>query len=262
MSKGRKRLIILFVLASTALAMMSYQHNKKAFSFFDLVVSYPYYALNEFTSNIYINIKRMQNAYEENKLLREDVNRLRLEKQQYREIFLENDRLKALLSLREQEPRYVAVARVIAGGSDRLLKIAILDKGKKDGIEKGMAVITPKGLIGKVYSAMDSFSDVLLLKDSNFSVAVRLQNSRREGVVAGTGNDYCLLKYIPPEENVEKGEVVITSGFDGIFPEGLPVGVVSKVKKEGIEFFQYIEVQPFQSSEKIEDVMVLKRIEQ
>lgn len=104
MSKGKNRLIILFVLASTALALMSYQHNKKAFSFFDIVVSYPYYVLNEFTSNIYININRMQNAYEENKLLREDVNRLRLEKQQYREIFLENDRLKALLSLREQEP--------------------------------------------------------------------------------------------------------------------------------------------------------------
>jgi rod shape-determining protein MreC len=53
--------------------------------------------------------------------------------------------------------------------------------------------------------------------------------------------------------------VVVTSGFDGIFPDGLPVGVVSKVKKEGIEFFQYIEVQPFQSSEKLEDVIVLKR---
>ncbi len=122
-----------------------------------------------------------------------------------------------------------------------------------------MAVITPQGLVGKIYSVHDYYSEVLLLKDSNFSVAVRLQNSRREGVISGTGNDYCLLKYVPPEENVEIGEVVITSGFDGIFPEGLPVGVVSKVKKEGIEFFQYIEVRPFQSSEKTEDVIVMKR---
>ena len=260
MSKGRKRLLILFALVSAAFALMSYQHDKEVFSFFDVVISYPYYALNEFTANADITIRRMRSAFEENKLLRKEVNQLLLEKQQFREIILENERLKALLSFKEQEPRYVTAARVIARGSDRLLNIVILDKGEKSGIEKGMAVITPRGLIGKVYSVQDSFSDVLLLKDSNFSVAVRLQNSRREGVVSGAGYDYCLLKYVPPEENVVKGEVVITSGFDGIFPEGLPVGVVSKVKKEGIEFFQYIEVQPFQSGDKLEDVIVLKRV--
>lgn len=260
MSKGRKRLLILFVLVSAAVALMSYQHDQKAFSFFDEIISYPYYALNEFTANVDITIRRIRNAVEENKLLRKEVSQLQLEKQQYRELILENERLKALLSFKEQEPRYVTAARVIARGSDRLLNIVILDKGEKSGIEKGMAVITPQGLIGKVYSVQDFSSDVLLLKDSNFSVAVRLQNSRREGVVSGTGYDYCLLKYVPPEENVVKGEVVITSGFDGIFPEGLPVGVVSKVKKEGIEFFQYIEVQPFQSSDKLEDAIVLKRV--
>ncbi len=238
---------------------MSYQHDKKTSSFFDVVISYPYYALNEFTANANITIGRIRNAFEENKLLRKEVTQLLLEKQKYSEIILENERLKALLSFKEQEPRYVTAARVIARGSDRLLNIVILDKGEESGIEKGMAVITPQGLIGKVYSVQDSFSDVLLLKDSNFSVAVRLQNSRREGIVSGTGYDYCLLKYVPPEENVVNGEVVITSGFDGIFPEGLPVGVVSKVKKEGIEFFQYIQVQPFQSSDKLEDVIVLKR---
>ncbi len=260
MSKGRKRLLILLVLVSAAVALMSYQHDKKAFPFFDAVISYPYYALNEFTANADITIRRMRNAFEENEQLRKEVSRLLLEKQQYRETLLENQRLKALLAFKEREPRYLTAARVIGRGSDRLLNIVILDKGGKSGIEKGMAVMTPQGLIGKVYSVQDSFSDVLLLKDSNFSVAVRLQNSRREGVVSGTGYDYCLLKYVPPEEGVVKGEVVITSGFDGIFPEGLPVGVVSKVKKEGIEFFQYIEVQPFQSSDKLEDVIVLKQV--
>lgn len=259
MSKGRKRLIILIVLVAAALALMSYQHDRKPFSFLDSVITYPYYALNEFTADIDLTVKRLRTTFEENKTLRAEVAGLRLEKQQYREIFMENERLKALLALKEREPGYVAVARVIARGSDKLLNIAILDKGKSSGLEKGMAVITPKGLVGKIYSLSDSYSDALLLQDANFSVAVRLQDSRREGVISGTGNDYCLLKYIPPEEKVEKGEVVITSGFDGIFPEGLPVGVVSKVNKEGIEFFQYIEVKPFQSSGKIEEVMVLKQ---
>ncbi len=259
MSKGKKRLLILFVLVSATLTLMSYQHDKRVFSFLNMV-SHPYYALNEFTSNLGLTINRIRHAFEENNLLRKEVNQLLVEKQQYQEFILENERLKALLSLKEQEPRYVAAARVIGRGSDKLLNIAVLDKGGKSGIEKGMAVMTPLGLVGKVYSVRDSYSEVLLLNDSNFSVAVRLQNSRQVGVVSGTGDGYCLLKYVPPEENVEKGEVVITSGFDGIFPEGLPVGIVSKVKKEGIEFFQYIEVRPFQSSAKIEEVLVLKQV--
>lgn len=258
MSKGKKRLLILLVLVSASLTLMSYQHNRRTFSFFS-VVAYPYYALSEFTARIESGVSRLQSTFEDNKLLRKEVSQFLVERQQYREALSENVRLKALLALKEREPRSVVAARVIGRGSDKLLNIAVLDKGTNSGIEKGMAVVTPLGLIGKVYSVYDAYSEVLLLKDSNFSVAVRLQNSRREGVVSGTGSDYCLLKYVPPEESVEVGEVVITSGFDGIFPEGVPVGVVSKVKKEGIEFFQYIEVRPYQSSEKIEEVMVMKR---
>src|SRR5271157_4784093 len=130
MSKGKKRLLILLVLVSSTLTLMSYQHNKRAFSFFD-IVSYPYYALNEFSSNTGLTIKRVRDAFEENNLLRKEVNRLLVEKQQYREFILENERLKALLSLRELEPRYVVAAMVIGHGSDKLLNIAALDKGGK-----------------------------------------------------------------------------------------------------------------------------------
>jgi rod shape-determining protein MreC len=261
MSKGRKRFIVLFVLVASSIALMSYQHKKNAFYSFDGIVSYPYYKLSELTSNIAVTIDRIQNTFEENRQLRKDVGRLLLAEQQYREIVLENARLKALLSLKDREPGYLEAAKVIAKGSDRLLNLVVLDKGQESGIEKGMAVITPNGLVGKIYSVSNSFSEVLLLRDSNFSVAVRLQNSRHEGIVSGTGNNgYCLLNYIPPEEVVQRGEVVITSGLDGIFPEGLPVGVVRSVKKEGIEFYQHIEVIPFQSSGKLEEVIVLKRV--
>lgn len=258
MTKGKKRLIIFLILFVTALTLMSYQHKKQAFSFFN-ALSYPYYALSGVTSNLCDFFNKARHAYEENQKLKNELNQALLERQQYREIFQENKRLKDLLALRQRELRHVAAAKVIAHGYDKLLNIAVLDKGKNSGIEKGMAVITTKGLIGKVSSVRDEFSDVLLLKDTNFSVAVRLQNSRREGIVAGTGYNYCILKYIPPEETVDRGEVLVTSGFDGIFPEGLPIGVVNKVKKEGIEFFQYIEVLPFQSSEKIEEVLILKK---
>ncbi|MBI5212641.1 MAG: rod shape-determining protein MreC, partial [Nitrospirae bacterium] len=196
-------------------------------------------------------------TFEENKLLKKELTGALLEKQRYAEILHENKRLKELLSLKEHSPKYVASARVIARGYDKLLHTMILDKGKNSGIKKDMAVITAKGLAGKIYSVKDEFSEVLLLSDPNFSVAVRLQNSRREGIVAGTGYRHSLLKYIPPEEVVEKGESAVTSGLDGIFPPGLPVGLVSHVRTEGIEFFQDIRVLPFQDDATMEEAVIL-----
>jgi rod shape-determining protein MreC len=258
MSKAKKRFIIFISLFSFALTLMSYQHGRQS-SLFSPVLSYPYDMLNRFTSSVTATLHDAKDTFEDNKRLKKEVTQLLLERQQYREVIQENRRLKELLALKEHETHAVAAAKVIARGYDRLQNTVILDKGKKSGIEKGMAVITTKGLVGKIYSVRDDFSEVLLIRDSNFSVAVRLQNSRREGIVSGSGYSYCLLKYVAPEETIERGEAVITSGFDGIFPEGIPVGVVSTVKKEGIEFFQYIEVMPFQASEKAEEVLVLKR---
>ncbi|MBZ0157110.1 MAG: rod shape-determining protein MreC [Alphaproteobacteria bacterium] len=257
MSKGKKRLIILASLLFLSLAAMSYQRDGKPPSFFE-VLSYPYYLLNEVTSEVSTTLSQARRTFEENKRLRRDMTQLLLERQKYREIIEENKRLKELLSLKEQDPRFMVAAEVIARGYDSLLNTVILDKGRRSGIEKGMAVVTTKGLVGKVYAVREDFSDVLLLKDVNFSAAVRLQNSRHEGILSGTGYGYCVLKYIPPEEAVAQGEVVVTSGLDGLFPPGLPVGVVGRVRKEKIEFFQYIEVVPFQSSGKLEEVVILK----
>jgi rod shape-determining protein MreC len=90
-------------------------------------------------------------------------------------------------------------------------------------------------------------------------VAVRLEDSRREGVLAGTGEDECLLKYIPAELKVQKEETVVTSGLDGVFPSGIPVGAVSLVRERGGGFFQEVYVTPFQQDSTIEEVLVLKR---
>ena len=122
-----------------------------------------------------------------------------------------------------------------------------------------MSAITQQGLAGKVSAVRNDYSDIMLLTDPNFSVAVRLQESRYEGVLTGTGLRYCVLKYVPSETPVKEGDIVITSGLDGIFPQGLPVGRVTKVRTEGIEFFQYIEVVPFQATWKIEEVLIVGR---
>lgn len=258
MSKGKKRIIILFLLSLIALILITYHHNRRPSALFR-ILSYPYDVLNKLTSNVILTVHETIDTFDENKRLKKELTAALLEKQRYAEIVQENKRLKELLSFKEHRHNYVTAAKVIARGYDRLLNTMILDKGKDSGIKKDMAVITTKGLVGKIYSVKDNFSEVLLLRDPNFSVAVRLQTSRHEGVISGTGHKYSALKYIPPEETIEKGETAVTSGLDGIFPPGLPVGVVTSVTKEGIEFFQDIKIMPFQTDATIEEVIILSK---
>ncbi len=258
MARGRKRFIGLLVLLLIALLLMTYIRDGRS-SFFHKALSSPYDLLNRFTSNIKTNVRDAWNTYEENKTLRRDFERALLEIQQHSEIIEENKRLKELLSLKGVRRDYVATASVVGRGYDRLLHTLIIDKGSKNGVKKDMVVITPKGLVGKIYSVRDEFADVLLLKDPNFSAAVRMQDSRHEGILSGTGYRHCVIKYLHPETNLEKGEIVITSGLDGIFPPGLPVASVSNVQKESVEFFQYVEALPFQADSNLEEVVIIHR---
>src|SRR5208283_3694058 len=259
MSKGKKRFIIFFSLSLIALIVMTLQHNRRPFQFLK-ALSYPFDVLNGFTKSIGMTSQHLLNTFAENKKLREEIAKIMLDQQRYGEVLQENKRLREILSLKEQTPNYITAAKAIARGYDRLLNTIIIDKGNVAGIEKAMAVITSKGLIGKISSVGNDFSTVLLLTDPNFSVSVRLQKSRTEGVLSGTGYEYCLLKYISFETTVEKGEVLITSGLDGLFPAGLLVGYVRSVEKDSSTFFQNIHVTPFQPDNKIEEVLILRSL--
>jgi rod shape-determining protein MreC len=104
-----------------------------------------------------------------------------------------------------------------------------------------------------------SYAYLLLLTDINFSAAARLQESRTEGVLSGTGFRTCQLKYIPYEEELKQSAVIVTSGLDTLFPEGIPLGYISKVSKRERGIFQYIEVIPFVDITKIEVVAIIRR---
>lgn len=255
MFKPKRRVIIILLLFFAAFLILSYQ--KKGHPLINEILVYPFDLINRMTSNIYASFIKFRDAMEENERLNKRLNELLIERQSYGEIMLENERLRAIVALKKNNPAFFTTARSIGRGYDRFLNTLIIDKGKHQGIVKNMAAVTTNGLVGKIHAVKDDYSEILLLNDPNFSVAVRLQKSRHEGIVSGTGRGYCLLKYIPPEELVEKDEVVITSGLDGIFPPGIPIGVVSYIGRDGADFFLYLEVTPFQSSSKVEEVVIL-----
>ncbi len=128
-----------------------------------------------------------------------------------------------------------------------------------DGISRDMIAVTPLGPVGRIHRVFNDRASILLITNVNSSVAVRIQSSRIEGILEGRGDNRCYLKYVPRETDVKAGEKVVTSGLDGIYPEGLLIGYVTSVKKVNREMFQVIEVALAQNLDTVEEVAIVKR---
>lgn len=257
-----RRLFPLFLLVVVALTLMTYQSNKGRIAPLRFVGDFLNY-LNEVVHSVSTAVgdpfRKIALRDEDNRRLRAVMNKMLLDQQKYRDLFFENIRLREILALREKEKRYVASARIISRGLDRWSNTVVIEKGKRDGVAKDMAVITPAGLVGKVSSVADNYASVLLMTDINFSASVKIQETRREAVLSGTGAGRCILKYVPHEVVIKEGEVVVTSGFDDLFPQEVPVGYVSRVLKKGSSIFQEIEITPFQDLARLDEIVIVRR---
>jgi rod shape-determining protein MreC len=256
----KRLLILLFIIIS--IGLMTYQSGREhisPFQFLSNTINRFHELKNSIKNFVTSPFKTLLLREEENKRLKAELSGLLKEQQKFIEAIQENKRLKELLSLKEREHRYVTAARIIAKSIDPWSNAVILDKGTKDGVAKDMVAITDKGLAGKISSVSYSYSYLIPLTDINFSAGTRLRDSRTEGIISGTGFRKCKLKYIHYEEDVKKGDVVITSGLDLLFPPGIPIGYVSKVDKKGVGIFQDIEVIPFVNNTWTEFVMIIKR---
>jgi len=120
-----------------------------------------------------------------------------------------------------------------------------------------MAVISTAGVVGKLITVSSDASRVLLINDHNSAVDAFDQRSRARGIIAGVVDDGLIMKYVDRTEDVKAGDVIITSGMDGIFPRGLLVGEVVKVSQEGPGLFLNVQVKPAVDFRKLEQVLVL-----
>jgi rod shape-determining protein MreC len=133
----------------------------------------------------------------------------------------------------------------VVGGRDGLARTLTIDRGERDGVVKGAAVLAPGGVVGQVFLASAHAARVLLITDHNSGVDAIVQRTRARGIVEGTVTEGCGLKFVKRTEDLQPGDVVVTSGVDGIFPRGLPIGQLTSVDKRGQGLFQYASVRPF-----------------
>ena len=258
---SKKNVFLFLLVLGISFILMTYQ-SKKGHLFTSTFINNTLNAAHYFTRSLVDSVtspfKKIAIRDEDNTLLRKRIDELLLERAKYQEAVFENKRLNELLKLRENQQQYISAARVLSRGIDQWSHTLVLDKGEKDGVSKDMSAITPKGFAGKIFNVTESYSNLLLLTDINFSAAVRLQESRKEGIVSGTGTRKLVLKYIPYEEEVKVGDIIITSGLDELFPPGIPVGFISKIDKQGTGRFQDIEVTPYVDDSKMEEVLIIK----
>jgi rod shape-determining protein MreC len=205
--------------------------------------------------NGYVNLVR---THRENRRLQSELDRLRIENQITSELLSENERLRAALGFKKLNPPLSVAVQIIGKESSPSSSTITVNRGSADGLDRDLAVITPDGIVGRVQAVLPGTARVQLLTDPGSTIAVRVQRNREEGLLEGK-LDRCALKYVSYYVDVQEGDLLVTSGLDGIYPKGLPVATVTKVRKHESSSFQTVYAEPVVRISRLEEALVLKK---
>ena len=219
-------------------------------------------AAQAFSDYLYRVKLRSNIEYEYNQLKAQN-DELMLKSILYEELEEENAQLRGLLGEYEERASMNPVlARVIASESGNYFSTFTINKGRKDGVDSQMAVITSAGLVGYVYEVFDTTSKVITIIDDQASLAALIESSRDQGAVKGTlgstGEPLCRMYYLSADSVPRPGDRVITSGVGVSFPKGLLIGYVRESTRAIEDNKHYIVVEPAADFEHIENVLVLR----
>ena len=120
-----------------------------------------------------------------------------------------------------------------------------------------MPVVSPDGIVGQIVTASYEYAKVMLMTDRSSAIDALVQRNRARGIVEGETDETCLFKYVVRKAELEIGDVVVSSGLDGIFPKGLRIGAVSNISKVESSIFQEVKVTPFVDFGRLEEVLVI-----
>jgi rod shape-determining protein MreC len=173
------------------------------------------------------------------------------------EVELSHARLKQLLAFKETLNKRVVAAEVIGRDPSPWFKTIIINKGSREGVERGMPVVIPEGIAGLVTDVSGTYAKILLIIDPNSAVDALIQRTRARGIIEGEPSGRLLLQYVLRKHDIHVGDVVISSGLDGVFPKGIRIGYVHEVDKPDSGIFQQLAVTPYADFEKLEEVLVV-----
>jgi len=255
----------LLVLASVTLMTLDHRYERLEPARASLqLLFYPVPYVAELPARLFgwvnINLRSQQQLRQELRELREENLLLNMQVQQYNALSVENLRLSALLGSLfqlEQEQR-VLIARIIQIELDRFNHTIMLNRGSSDEVYRGQPLLSAKGVIGQVIHASRYRSEALLITDPSHAIPVK---SNRNGVIAlavGTGkSDELSLSFLPNTVDLEAGDLLITSGLGGLFPEGYPVARVRQVTRNPGAPFAEVIATPTGELGRVHEVLLL-----
>lgn len=205
-------------------------------------------------SNIVTNLTTDQQTLSE---LREENERLRVRNVELEEAAQDTQRLQELLDLKSAYNLESKGARIISGSSDSWSRSVTIDKGEDSGVTVNMPVVSTVGVVGQIVDTGPSSSTVRLITDENSSVAAMVQSSRAHGMLRGSVSGELYLDLVSTELDVSVGDVVVTSGLGGVFPKGLPLGIVKSVESADGALYYTIVVEPMAHSDNLEEVLII-----
>ncbi|MCX7928026.1 MAG: rod shape-determining protein MreC [Candidatus Omnitrophica bacterium] len=174
-----------------------------------------------------------------------------------KELELENERLRKLLDFKQRLPYKVIACQVIGRHPAQWSSTIILNRGLSSGIKNGYVCVSFLGLVGRVYQTTPTTSTVMLITDPNLSVSAIVQRSRQEGLVSGSLGGTLVMKYLSFDSDIKVGDLVVTSGLTPVFPKGIPIGKVIKVKEELPTLSCYAIIKPEVDLTALEEVLVI-----
>jgi rod shape-determining protein MreC len=198
----------------------------------------------------------LRHVGEENAALKRELQALQIRLQEERAMAQRTQDLRQLLELRERAELETTAAEIIAAGPSPEFRTVTIDKGSSDGLVADMAVISPGGVVGRVILSSPRSAKVQLLVDRNAAAGAVIERSRAQGVVVGVGADGLRMDYVPGTADVKPGDLVVTSGIDGIYPKGFVIGTVEDVER-GPGTYHQIRIRPAVDFSRIEEVLIV-----
>jgi rod shape-determining protein MreC len=260
----RVSIFAVIFLTTALLTISSRINNVERLAFIDwalLEITHPFQKAVTYSTdalgNLIDSYVLLVNLKRENVALRKKVTELREENSLLRERAIASERLQDLLRFSKKIPGPILPAQIIAIDPSSWFRTILIDKGTKHGVERGMAVVSPDGIVGHVLQTSPHSAKVLLITDFNSSVDAIVQRSRAKGLVEGNGENRCRLKYAPRAEDIQLGDRVVTSGLGGRYPKGLMVGKINKIEKKSYGLFQQAEIILSANFSKLEEVFVI-----
>ncbi len=218
--------------------------------------------LGKITSSVDDVIKEyvlLREVHSENESLKEKIAGLEQKLIDYQEAYVENLRLRRLLDFKSTLQAETIPAQVVVHDLTGWFQTLMVDKGFRDAIAPDMAVVNDEGVVGRVLDVSDRYARVLLITDAGSSIDAIVQRNRVRGILSGKDANTCVLKYVRGNLDVQVGDLLVTSGKDGLFPKGLRLGTVQGVYKDPLDLFQRIDVKPVVRLSALEELLIIKR---